>query len=171
MRASALLPLLVLSLAGCQGVSFHQGTVGDAEIKAAGEWTLDDQMARELIDSRWTDPSGYGIGPVGPTPVRRLDATQSAFDRLLVGETSIPIPSSRVLERATGLGYEPGYILRGERNAMILLNRGGPPTVIAIDPAKPIDHPREQTEEHVYQMLRKAIDRDLRDLKSQPSAP
>jgi hypothetical protein len=27
------------------------------------------------------------------------------------------------------------------------------------------------TEEHVYQMLRKAIDRDLRNLKSQPSAP
>jgi hypothetical protein len=166
-RCFALLVLL-LPLYGCQGISLHKGTVGDAEIKAAGEWTLDDQMARDVIDSRWTNPSLYSTGrPAEPIPVRRLNTAQQFTDRLLIGKTSIPLPTLRVLWP----GYEPGYILRGERNAIILLNRGKPPAVMAIDPCKPIDHPREKTDEVVYQMLREAIDRDLKGLKPSPAAP
>lgn len=62
---------------------------------------------------------------------------------------------------AFGFGYQPRYHYLPKQNAWIILHQNRPPTILPIDPDKPIGIEPE-TDEAVYQRLRRSMLRDLR---------
>ena len=116
---------MLLFLAGCSSnepfIDVYDAVKDDFEIKHAGLWTEGDARARRLIDSRFRSDAVAAAEGVSKMPVRRMTAAEQMTKRLRIGDTLIPIPSpSAAGTKLFGLGWQPTYVLRGERNAILL---------------------------------------------------
>lgn len=179
-------PLLaVLLIVGCASidprplVEVRSGVVSDAELKATGEWTKRDALARALLDLE-APPHLRGRYPVRLVPLRR-----KLLMEVCVGGLTIPLPRVgglqgvgfndgegdggggvaaplELLQALLGLDYERRYQYVAALGCYVLLDRGAPPTILGADPARPHpalpgrDAPRE-----ALRALRAELERDL----------
>jgi hypothetical protein len=158
--------LLALLLAGCDAVQVRDAHVTDDELQADGEWTGRDALARALLDHE-APPEQAGAWPTRLAPAHRKLVTE-----VRVGETTIYVPritylppfavSVGALEALLGLDYERRYqfITKDGANGVVLVNRDRAPTVIAIDPDRPL-LPRRETPARAFDAVERAIERDV----------
>lgn len=151
------LPLAWL-LSGCTG----SDRIGDDELRRTGQWTKADAVARQiLLESRRANPT-----ELARLPLRRASGLRRFLDPMQVGETTIPTPD---LSAAFGFDFQERVWVLPSQNAILILHKDQPPTILPIDPDAPIPALEQETPEEVYQYLRRAIEVDLRGLL--PPAP
>lgn len=175
-RRSGLLLVAVLASAagGCGAVEVRGARVTDAELKASGQWSKRDALARALLDLEGAE------GPVRLAPLRRKLLTE-----LVVGGLTIPLPrfdgvlagpgggglEAGFLEALLGLDYEKRYHYVAAVKGYVILNRERGATIASEDPGARVVLPRERTDPRAFRALREDLERDLERLLAPRPAP
>jgi hypothetical protein len=146
--------LIALLLAGC--AVEREAPITDAALREAGEWTERDALARELLDA--DAPPGQR----GRWPTRRTAVEDRLLVEVAIGDRVIYLPNIAAL---FGFAYEPSYRFVPAHDACVLVNPGRAPTVIAIDPDRPIVRPVDPTPERAFDAVERGVERDLRLLE------
>lgn len=164
-RKPELLLVLALVTGGCNGVEVRGARITDGELRASGQWTKRDALARALLDLE---------APGEDLPVRLVPVRRKLVKELVVGGVTIPLPRIDLayggpggvgftfgfLEALFGLDYEKRYHYVAALGRYVLLNRDRAATIASHDPDAPAP-PVERTDPRAYKALREDLDRDM----------